>query len=234
MPKVSIFTCRTRHGVTPDQTRSGKKSSPFDDLEFTTQIALQDLDIIYTGADFSKLVEASFDAEARRVFDQDDEDDVDGWELETREEEETYSPSGSPLSSPATSRAPFSVPAPSAEPGSSRKRPRRGKRNPDNKPAPSRVERSKIGAKRKKEMSESMDPRDYKPSAHALQKINELTVIPTEFNAANLHAAKSGWIGKRRPVEGAHPKLAAALAAGHRLVEWNGLYVVRLSPCEEN
>lgn len=83
-------------------------------------------------------------------------------------------------------------------------------------------------------MTKSTDPRDYQPSGHALEKIKELHVIPTEFDATDLHVATTGWIGKRQPVEGAHPKLVAALAAGHRLVEWNGLYVITLSPYKDN
>ena len=52
-------------------------------------------------------MKASVDADSVKLYDLGDEDDTDGWELESRKETEeygTYTPFGSPLSSPATSR----------------------------------------------------------------------------------------------------------------------------------
>ena len=54
---------------------------------FTRDNAAEDLNIIYTDTNFFKLVEASFDAEMQKVFNQGVENDLNRWELETREED---------------------------------------------------------------------------------------------------------------------------------------------------
>ena len=156
----------------------------------------EDLDIIYIDTDFSKLVKASFNMEARKVFNQDDEDDLNGWKLETREDEEIYSPVSSPLSSSAISHTPSPISPPLKELKLSHKCVRWRKHNSVNKPALFCVDRSKAGAKQKKDLSKSTDSYNYLPSIHALEKIKELDIILTEFDMADLHIVSTTWIGK--------------------------------------
>ena len=108
-----------------------------------------------------------------------------------------------------------------------RKRTRRGKRKatkPTDYLSASRTKRSKRGKKRKRAaQKDHTEPRDYKPTDHALSKINNLAA--TTLNVSDLPAARGASIGKRQPVATAHAELSAYVDAGAKIFQWNGLYV---------
>ena len=83
------------------QTRRGASYSPYEDFSFAkeTRQTINTAVCIRTDVDFDDLLRQAYEAEQARVKDDHNEDDLDGWELESVYNE-------SPLSSLPPSRSP--------------------------------------------------------------------------------------------------------------------------------
>lgn len=173
-------------------------------------------------------MEAAFERENARVLDEDDEDDLDGWELESEVDEHEdaealVQPSSSPLA-PAVDAAEETAEASAAD----RKRTRRGGRkkraaNPHTQERQKAFNKKrKIDAKQKEKEEQSADPRKYTPSTHALKKAEQAKVLQTEYDVSDLHAANGGFIGKRLTIQRADLELARLQGEGYELFKWDG------------
>lgn len=107
-----------------------------------------------------------------------------------------------------------------------RTRTRRGKKRKssaqDQSREKQRAKKRKADAQRKRKHRQNEDARYYVPSAHALKKIEEVQTLVTDFDTANLSAAKGGYVGINLGVDPVAPELEALLAQGFRLFEWDG------------
>lgn len=107
-----------------------------------------------------------------------------------------------------------------------RTRTRRGKKRKssaqDQSREKQRAKKRKADAQRKRKHRQNEDARYYVPSAHALKKIEEVQTLVTDFDTANLSAAKGAYVGINLGVDPVAPELEALLAQGFRLFEWDG------------
>lgn len=162
-------------------------------------------------------------------MDDDDEDDLDGWELESVTDGLDSAPSPPCLPADPRGVSPELVIDTSDFVEPVRTRTRRGKKRKTNGQHQSRgkerAKKRKADAERQEKDRQSADARHYVPSAHALQKIGDAEVLGTEFDVADLHAAKGGFIGKRLKVDSAVPELDALRNQGYELFEWDGRWV---------
>lgn len=231
------------------KTRSGSMYFP---LEFFTQAEIKELidgcAVIQTKTDFRQLVRNAMENEFSRVLDANDEDDLDGWELEDTPEVclsgQDDNPFDGPLSSVPSSRSSSPLPSTAslihstntntASPSEAssvafeqqvtrRGQPKKRKRN--NKTKARNKEYSKRRRMEKHAAAvdaQANDARNYYPPRHALKKLGEFSTVETSFDAADLHSANGGFIGKRLGVPSEHSDLQAHLRAGSRLIKWDG------------
>ncbi|GJE98476.1 hypothetical protein PsYK624_147080 [Phanerochaete sordida] len=184
--------------------------------------------VIITKAALPELVRAAMEEEAVRVFDDEDEDELDGWDLELPEDAAAYDAMYAPLSpssSTPTSRTSSPVPPPqtTSNPSSGTKRKASGKKRSKSENDKARdKKKSKAKRQRKAEAQQQQPPHLYEPSAYALAQAADVHPITTAGSTASLSVCKTGWIGKRRKVEAVDPDLATHIAQGRELIKWDG------------
>lgn len=206
--------------------------------------------LLKTNCDFPALLQEAFRREQERVLDHGEEDDLDGWELESNADAADPADAHPPAAASPSSAAPSAssptplpnVPAPSmAGPSSlanapaqpaldqpTHRRTRRGGSSKRKRNAHAQ-ERSKQYAKHRKVVADQQakerqheDARKYTPSPYAIKKIEDIQILPTDFDALGLHAARGGFVGKRVPVQGGSSEVQGYLRQGYTLFRWDG------------